>query len=48
MAGEPIEQMSAAAEEATSGELVISAPSLAAYETDSEAQARYPYPYPYP
>eukprot|EP00964_Phaeocystis_antarctica_P126599 scaffold90267_cov54-Phaeocystis_antarctica.AAC.1 len=41
VAGEPIEQMSDAAEEATSGELVISGASKAAYEADGEAQGRY-------
>jgi hypothetical protein len=41
VAGEPIEQMSDAAEEATSGQLVISAPALAAYLADREVQDKY-------
>ena len=35
VAGEPIEQMSDAAEEATSGELVLSAPAYAALQAES-------------
>lgn len=41
VAGEPIEQMSDAAEEATSGQLVISAPALAAYQADSHVLDRF-------
>ena len=39
MAGEPIEQMSDAAEEAVSGQLVLSAPALAAFNADDEVSA---------
>jgi len=41
VAGEPIEQMSDAAEEATSGQLVLSAPALAAFSTDPTAIEKY-------
>lgn len=41
VAGEPIEQMSDAAEEATSGQLVLSIPAYQAFEDDQHAKSTY-------
>lgn len=40
VAGEPIEQMSDAAEEATSGQLVLSSPALAQFKADESMNSR--------